>query len=139
MPTRAGHQRLAVFHHRSCGAAPEWRVHDLWSVRRGNRGTGEADRAHGRDPPNDKPFRPVKIIHITIVRGTGTAAKPAAGTTVKKPAAARSEGAAVPTKLAGSALADSRGVCLYISLRDYDELFTRKEIYDSTTWTLCHV
>lgn len=39
------------------------------------------------DPSNDKPFRPVKIIHISIVRSTGTAAKPAAGTTVKKPAA----------------------------------------------------
>ncbi len=38
---------------------------------------------------NDKPFRPVKIIHITIMRssGTGTGAKPA-GTTVKKPATA---------------------------------------------------
>ena len=33
-----------------------------------------------RDPANDKPFRPVKIIHITIVRSTGTAAKPGAGT-----------------------------------------------------------
>ena len=40
-----------------------------------------------RDPSNDKPFRPVKIIHISIVRSTGTAAKPGAGTTVKKPAA----------------------------------------------------
>jgi peptidyl-prolyl cis-trans isomerase A (cyclophilin A) len=40
------------------------------------------------DPQTDKPFRPVKIIHITIVRGAGTAAKPTAGTTVKKPAAA---------------------------------------------------
>jgi peptidyl-prolyl cis-trans isomerase A (cyclophilin A) len=40
------------------------------------------------DPTNDKPFRPVKIIHISIVRSTGTAAKPGAGTTVKKPAAA---------------------------------------------------
>ena len=40
------------------------------------------------DPQTDKPFRPVKIIHITIVRGTGTAAKPTAGTTVKKPAVA---------------------------------------------------
>ena len=37
------------------------------------------------DPTNDKPFRPVKINHITIVRGTGSAPKPAAGTTVKKP------------------------------------------------------
>jgi peptidyl-prolyl cis-trans isomerase A (cyclophilin A) len=41
-----------------------------------------------KDPSNDKPFRPVKIIHISIVRGTGGAAKPGAGTTVKKPAAA---------------------------------------------------
>jgi peptidyl-prolyl cis-trans isomerase A (cyclophilin A) len=41
-----------------------------------------------RDPSNNKPFRPVKIIHISIVRSTGTAAKPAAGTTAKKPAAA---------------------------------------------------
>jgi peptidyl-prolyl cis-trans isomerase A (cyclophilin A) len=39
------------------------------------------------DPANNKPLRPVKIIHISIVRSTGTAAKPA-GTTVKKPAAA---------------------------------------------------
>jgi peptidyl-prolyl cis-trans isomerase A (cyclophilin A) len=39
-----------------------------------------------RDPSNDKPFRPVKIVHITIVRGTGTAPKPGAGTTVTKPA-----------------------------------------------------
>jgi len=38
------------------------------------------------DPTNDKPFRPVKIIHISIVRSTGTAAKPGAGTTPKKPA-----------------------------------------------------
>jgi len=43
-----------------------------------------------RDPSNDKPFRPVKIVHISIMRtsGTGTGAKPAAGTTVKKPATA---------------------------------------------------
>ena len=41
-----------------------------------------------RDPSNDKPFRPVKINHITIVRGGGGAAKPATGaTSVKKPAA----------------------------------------------------
>jgi peptidyl-prolyl cis-trans isomerase A (cyclophilin A) len=42
------------------------------------------------DPATDhKPLRPVKIIHISIVRGTGAAAKPGAGTTttVKKPAA----------------------------------------------------
>src|SRR5579863_3714952 len=38
------------------------------------------------DPSNDRPFRPVKIIHISIVRGTGTSPKPAAGSTVKKPA-----------------------------------------------------
>jgi peptidyl-prolyl cis-trans isomerase A (cyclophilin A) len=39
---------------------------------------------------NDRPYRPIKINHITIVRGTGTAPKPGAGTTVKKPAAATS-------------------------------------------------
>jgi cyclophilin family peptidyl-prolyl cis-trans isomerase len=40
------------------------------------------------DPSNDKPFRPVKIVHIKIVSGTvaPAAAKPA--TTPKKPAAA---------------------------------------------------
>jgi peptidyl-prolyl cis-trans isomerase A (cyclophilin A) len=39
------------------------------------------------DPQNDRPFRPVKINHITIVKGgAATTAKPA-GTTVKKPAA----------------------------------------------------
>jgi peptidyl-prolyl cis-trans isomerase A (cyclophilin A) len=37
------------------------------------------------DPSNNKPFRPVKIVHISIVRGTA-AAKPA--TPAKKPAAA---------------------------------------------------
>ena len=40
-----------------------------------------------KDPSNDKPFRPVKIVHIGIVRSTGAAAKPAAGSTMKKPAA----------------------------------------------------
>ena len=40
-----------------------------------------------RDPSNDKPFRPVKINHITIVKpGASTAPKPAA-TTAKKPSA----------------------------------------------------
>ncbi|MGA7906248.1 MAG: peptidylprolyl isomerase [Candidatus Sulfotelmatobacter sp.] len=39
-----------------------------------------------RDPMNDRPFRPVKITHISITHGSGTAAKPAA--TAKKPAAA---------------------------------------------------
>src|SRR5580698_997703 len=48
------------------------------------------------DPSNDKPFRPVKIIHISIVRGTGTAAKPAAGTTAKKPAAPAAKTPATP-------------------------------------------
>jgi peptidyl-prolyl cis-trans isomerase A (cyclophilin A) len=42
------------------------------------------------DPATEnRPLRPVKIIHISIVRSTGTAAKPGAGTTVKKPAAAK--------------------------------------------------
>jgi len=39
------------------------------------------------DPTNDRPFRPVKIIHVSIVRGAAaTSAKPR--TTVKKPATA---------------------------------------------------
>jgi peptidyl-prolyl cis-trans isomerase A (cyclophilin A) len=48
------------------------------------------------DPTNDKPFRPVKIIHISIVRSTGAAAKPGAGTTVKKPAAPAAKAPATP-------------------------------------------
>ncbi len=38
------------------------------------------------DPSTDRPFRPVKINHIAISHG-GTAAKPAAGSGMKKPAA----------------------------------------------------
>ena len=38
------------------------------------------------DPTTDKPFRPVKIIHIKIIRGTAT--RPP-GTTAAKPAAAK--------------------------------------------------
>jgi len=48
------------------------------------------------DPSNDKPFRPVKINHVTIVRGTGTAPKPTAGTGVKKPAATAPKAPASP-------------------------------------------
>jgi len=50
------------------------------------------------DPSNDKPFRPVKINHITIVRATGMTSKPAAGTgtTVKKPAATTPKAPATP-------------------------------------------
>src|ERR1700676_4025870 len=40
------------------------------------------------DPTNDKPFRPVKIVHISIVHSTGNSPKPTAGSTVKKPATA---------------------------------------------------
>jgi peptidyl-prolyl cis-trans isomerase A (cyclophilin A) len=42
--------------------------------------------AMARDPSNDKPFRPVKITHVTILK-SGVAAKPAA-TAAKKPATA---------------------------------------------------
>ncbi len=49
-----------------------------------------------RDPSNDKPFRPVKIIHISIVRSTGTAPKPGAGTAAKKPATTAPKAAAKP-------------------------------------------
>ncbi len=41
------------------------------------------------DPSNDRPFRPVKINHITIVKA-GAAAKPAGATAPKKPAAPKS-------------------------------------------------
>ncbi|MGB8917412.1 MAG: peptidylprolyl isomerase, partial [Candidatus Sulfotelmatobacter sp.] len=46
------------------------------------------------DPSNDRPFRPVKIIKVTIVRGAPAAAKPA--TPVKKPAAATTAPPATP-------------------------------------------
>jgi peptidyl-prolyl cis-trans isomerase A (cyclophilin A) len=39
-----------------------------------------------RDPSDDKPFRPVKIKHISIARGVSAAATKPAGTTAKKPA-----------------------------------------------------
>ncbi len=49
------------------------------------------------DPSNDRPFRPVKINHITIVRGAGTtAAKPKGATTMRKPAAAAPKAPANP-------------------------------------------
>jgi peptidyl-prolyl cis-trans isomerase A (cyclophilin A) len=41
-----------------------------------------------RDPSNDKPFRPVKITHVTIQKGGATTAARPAGTTVKKPTTA---------------------------------------------------
>jgi peptidyl-prolyl cis-trans isomerase A (cyclophilin A) len=48
------------------------------------------------DPSNDRPFRPVKINHISIVRSTGTAPKPPATSTVKKPAATTPKASASP-------------------------------------------
>lgn len=46
----------------------------------------------GRDPRNDRPFRPVKINHISVSKGPAPAAKPAvakpAAPATKKPAAA---------------------------------------------------
>jgi peptidyl-prolyl cis-trans isomerase A (cyclophilin A) len=49
------------------------------------------------DPATDHmPLRPVKILHISIVRSTGAAAKPGAGTTVKKPATAKPAAPANP-------------------------------------------
>lgn len=41
-----------------------------------------------KDPSNDKPFRPVKIVHITIVKAGAAAPKPA-GAGAKAPAAAK--------------------------------------------------
>jgi peptidyl-prolyl cis-trans isomerase A (cyclophilin A) len=38
-----------------------------------------------KDPSNDKPFRPIKIKHITIVRGSSASSAKPTGTTEKKP------------------------------------------------------
>jgi peptidyl-prolyl cis-trans isomerase A (cyclophilin A) len=46
------------------------------------------------DPSNNRPFRPVKIVKVTIVRGAAAAAKPA--TPVKKPAATKTAPPATP-------------------------------------------
>src|ERR1700692_1606778 len=48
------------------------------------------------DPTNDKPFRPVKIVHISIVHSTGNSPKPIAGGTVKKPATTAPKTPATP-------------------------------------------
>ena len=48
------------------------------------------------DPTTDKPFRPVKIIHISIVRSTGTGPKPTAAGTMKKPATTTPKAPATP-------------------------------------------
>ena len=48
------------------------------------------------DPTTDKPFRPVKIIHISIVRSTGTGPKPTAAGTMKKPATTKPKAPAAP-------------------------------------------
>ena len=48
------------------------------------------------DPTNDKPFRPVKITNISIVRSTGTSPKPTAGGATKKPAATTPKAPANP-------------------------------------------
>lgn len=47
------------------------------------------------DPSTDRPFRPVKINHISIT-GAGAKPKPAAGTAMKKPAATTAPKAASP-------------------------------------------
>jgi len=48
------------------------------------------------DPTTDKPFRPVKINHVTIVRGGASAATKPAATTTKKPAATALKAPAKP-------------------------------------------
>ncbi|HEX3819707.1 MAG TPA: peptidylprolyl isomerase [Candidatus Sulfotelmatobacter sp.] len=50
------------------------------------------------DPTNDKPFRPVKITHVTIIKAGATAAKPASTTTpaAKKPSATTPKTATPP-------------------------------------------
>jgi cyclophilin family peptidyl-prolyl cis-trans isomerase len=48
------------------------------------------------DPRNDRPFRPVKIVHITITHGSTAAAAAKSATTAKKPAATVAKPAANP-------------------------------------------
>ncbi len=92
MPRRiADFDQFAVLHHRGLDKPA--------SERTGYTIFGQCDDAAvalvkqiahmATDPQNEQPFRPVKIVHITIVK-SGTAApvhKPAA-TTTKKPTAA---------------------------------------------------
>jgi peptidyl-prolyl cis-trans isomerase A (cyclophilin A) len=47
------------------------------------------------DPSNDRPFRPVKIVHITIVRGGPSTASKSA-TSAKKPASTNAAGSSSP-------------------------------------------
>jgi cyclophilin family peptidyl-prolyl cis-trans isomerase len=49
-----------------------------------------------RDPSDDKPFRAVKIKHLSIVRGSAAASAKPAGTTTKKPAATTAPKPATP-------------------------------------------
>ena len=49
-----------------------------------------------RDPSNDKPFRPIKINHIRIVRGSAASPAKPAGTTPKKPASTTTPKATTP-------------------------------------------
>ena len=51
-----------------------------------------------RDPSTDKPFRPVRINHIAILKGGAPVAKPAASTAAKKPAATPAKPANPPDK-----------------------------------------
>ena len=48
------------------------------------------------DPSNDRPFRPVKINHITIVKAGAAATKPAGTTAPKKPATAAPKASTPP-------------------------------------------
>jgi hypothetical protein len=48
-----------------------------------------------RDPSDDKPFRPVKINHVSIVRGSAAAAAKTGGS-VKKPANSTTKTPAAP-------------------------------------------
>ena len=85
---RPRHERLAVLHHRGSHAAPQRRNYTIF---------GQCDEATvalvkqiahmATDPMNDRPFRPVKIIHITIVHGAAAAAAAKPATPAPKPAA----------------------------------------------------
>ena len=81
MPTRSGHQRLPVLHHRGSVSQPEWRIHPVRPMRRAQHRTGEADRAHRVAMPTTAPTVGQDRLHIVIAKGgAAPAAKPHAAT-----------------------------------------------------------
>ena len=142
---RTGHQRLAVLHHRG-------------GVRRilmaATRFSGSATKPTvalvkqiarmATDPANDKPFRPVKIIHISIVRGTGGSAEAGGWNHGEEACCYGAEGAG-NTKLDCVANLSAVAGRPRYSRRDAGAtirqiiLELERKFYDSSAWTLRHV